>query len=243
MKLHFLRVSFLLTLLGFLSACSVIAGLFPDKQKQYRYGKEIPALEIPPDLSSSSIEGARASARAKQRDVEEAEVPDAMAEEEPTARPSRRAAQPTPTPEPDRPPEKSESQSPAAGEATLIELEEPFSEAWNDVNRALGRLEVEVTDQNRSDGVYYVHYSTGKPANENSGGMWQGVKSWFGAAAADGKRFQIKLEEHGKSTDIYVLEESGKSVTGGAGLDLLKRLSDKLQNLEQPEPGSGSKAP
>ena len=53
-----LLTALLLTCSSWLTACSTIASLFPDKQKQYRYSSDLPPLEIPPDLTSSTLDGA-----------------------------------------------------------------------------------------------------------------------------------------------------------------------------------------
>src|SRR5512137_952665 len=44
--------------------CSTISGWFPDKHKQYQYSTEIPPLEIPPDLTTSTIDGVNSNRRA-----------------------------------------------------------------------------------------------------------------------------------------------------------------------------------
>src|SRR5690606_33531320 len=53
------RVLLTLLLLLPFTGCSYVASLFPDKQKQYQYTTEIPPLEVPPDLSISTVSGAR----------------------------------------------------------------------------------------------------------------------------------------------------------------------------------------
>lgn len=222
-----------------LSACSFITGLFPDKQKQYRYSSNIPELEIPPDLSSSTIEGAKGGGGAS------AHGRGMAADTEGTARSGNGGDEeeiPKPKP-PQATKKRAQTDKSAAARATLaqnaqdvplIEIGEPFPEAWNDVNRALGRMEVEVTDQNRSDGVYYVIYG-GDTRKHEDGGFWQDMKSLFSSAPANGDEYRIKIEEKADSTDIYVLDRDGKAVTQGAGFELLKRLHEKMQTLDQAE--------
>ena len=55
--------AFMLLLPLALSGCTIVSGWFPDKQKQYLYSTDIAALEIPPDLTSSTIEGASGGRR------------------------------------------------------------------------------------------------------------------------------------------------------------------------------------
>ena len=39
---------------GNITACNTIAGFFPDKEKDYHYHKELPELELPPDLQNKA---------------------------------------------------------------------------------------------------------------------------------------------------------------------------------------------
>jgi uncharacterized lipoprotein len=214
-----------------LTACSTIAGLFPDKQKQYRYSSEIPELEIPPDLTSETIEGAGQGA--PHRGGEGAEKADVGREGEEA--PAEMAA-----PSAKKEPAAAKSSTPAAtlaqgtDDVPLIEIEEPFAEAWNDVSRALGRLELEVSDQNRSDSVFYVYYG-GETKKYEDRGMLGDLAALFTGESAKGKEYRVKLEDKGDFTNIYVLDESGKAVADGPGFELLKKLNEKLQSLDQPE--------
>ncbi|QSA97024.1 outer membrane protein assembly factor BamC [Methylococcus sp. EFPC2] len=226
-----LRVLVLLGLAGSLSACSVLESLFPDKQKQYRYSSDIPALEIPPDLTSSTLEGTKGGGgpRPSSREAEEESPPSAAVAEENTG--SRRAAsKPAAKPEVPR-----TTLAQSNDNATLIEVEAPYAETWNDVSRALGRLEVELTDQNRSDGVFYVYYGGTSPKpKEGDSSLWQDLKSMF-SNEEKASEYHVKLEEAGDVTNVFVLDASGKSVSEGPGYELLQRLNETLRTLDQPE--------
>jgi uncharacterized lipoprotein len=210
------RIAAVLALAISLSACSYIASLFPDKQKQYRYSSELPDLEIPPDLGIVKEKQPPSSA-------ESAAKPEAGAESAPRPRKKRAA-----------PRSAASTSTLAQGDAPLIEIEEAFAEAWNDVNRALGRMELEVTDQNRSDGLYYVFYGEGKKPQAESG-LWADLKSVFKDDSSKAREYRIKLEEQGDFTHIYVLDTEGKALAEGQGLELLQRLHEKLQGLDQPD--------
>lgn len=230
------RAFLLLGLTAVLSGCSAIADLFPDKQKQYRYSSDIPALEIPPDLTSSTLEGAgggAASGESRSSRYADESTPPEAAEE--TTAPSKYSAR--------KPAAKSEALKTTLAQsqdnATLIEMEAPFAETWNDVSRALGRLEVELTDQNRSDGVFYVYYGGASPKpKEDEGGLLNDLKSML-FSEDKASEFHIKLEEAGEMTNIFVLDASGKAVSDGPGFELLKRLNETLRTLDQPESEAG----
>jgi uncharacterized lipoprotein len=242
------RLALFLLALASLTGCSTIAGLFPDKQKQYRYSSDLPPLEVPPDLSSSTLEGAvtrddgRGSASKPEESGEEA-TSDAQetasqtaSEAEPEEKPVKRRRTSSRTAIP--------TLAQNAEDAPLIEIDEPFAEAWNDVHRALGRLEVEVTDQNRSDRVFFVHYAgPDHPKRQEETGLWSDIKSVFSSSDVPGEDLRVKLEEGEKSTNIFVLDTADKPTTTGLGLDLLKRLNDTLQKLDQPDKTTGDGEP
>jgi outer membrane protein assembly factor BamC len=198
-----------------LSGCSFVAGLFPDKQKQYKYSSEIPALEIPPDLEASTIEGIDdRSASGKSSDHSD--------------RSSSPAERSTESDE-----QASGSQATLAQNSEdipLIELEAPYAEAWNDVNKALGRLRLEVSDQNRSDGVYYVYFSGEDKPYEDRGWL-SDISAFFSGSGTPAKEYRVKLESRRDLTVVYVLDQEGKPQAEGPGFELLKRLHQTLQSL------------
>jgi len=226
MRLNFwFRVSLLAGVAVSLTACSYIAGLFPDKQKQYRYSTELPDLEIPPDLSASKLAAASKSGAADS-DIAQAKPPAEAAS--------------SPPPKKRKPPVKHTDANATLAEnsdnAALIELNEPYAEAWNDVSRALGRLRVEITDQNRSDGVFYIYYGGEAPKKPEDASLWDDVKNLFSADKDIAKEYRVKLEDKEDYTYVKVLDQEGQGVSEGPGLELLKRIHKKLLTLNQPEP-------
>lgn len=225
---HLRRVALPVLLALGLSSCGFVASLFPDKQKQYRYSSELPDLEIPPDIGlpppgvAERQEDAGAERTGARRD-RDAEAP---------ARP-RQASKKRPSP---KTAASSSTLAQGQGEAPLIEVEEAFAEAWDDANRALGRLELEVVDQNRSDGIYYVYYGGDGKKPKSESGLWSDLKAVFSGDEAKAREYRVKLVEKGDYTHIYVLDADNKAVTAGQGLELLQRLHEKLQTLDQPEP-------
>jgi len=213
-----------------LAGCSYIAGLFPDKQKQYRYSSELPDLEIPPDLVGSKISGKAAredklepvdSGAASAKSGESSSPPPAAKKRKPAAKHN----------------DSNVTLADSSDNAALIELSEPYAAAWNDVGRALGRLKIEITDQNRQDGVYYVYYGGEPPKKPEETGFWDDVKAVFSIEKDKAKEYRVKLEDKDDFTFIRVYEQDGdKGVSEGKGLELLKRIHKKLTTLDQPEP-------
>jgi uncharacterized lipoprotein len=230
-----------------MSACSWIGGLFPDKQKQYRYSSELPDLEVPPDLSPASQVGKKASSKgaedlvAGEKFIATASNPDAPIK--------TGAAESADKPASKRGPVKHSGSTVTLAESSentaLIELSESYPEAWNDVSRALGRLKVEITDQNRSDGVFYVYYGGQAPKKPEDASMWDGVSSFFKGESDKAEEFRVKLDDKGDVTNIRVLNKDNKTQSEGLGLELLKKLHKKLTTLDQPdtETDSGKRGP
>jgi outer membrane protein assembly factor BamC len=234
----------LLSASALLGGCETISSLFPDKQKQYKYSTEIPPLEIPPDLTSSTIEGAVAKRGTAEIGETSGESPSTMASEEtprePTMTPSgeeslERAAE-TETPRSAATASKSE-EAPTLAQSTdnvpLIEIEAPFEIAWVEVAKALGRMELEVSDQNRSDGLYYVYYGGDRKPYEDRG-FFGDIAEMFGKGVEQSKEYRLKLEQKGKATTVYVLDSENKPQMEGPGFELLKRLHETLQSMAAP---------
>jgi uncharacterized lipoprotein len=212
------RISLLLTCLLGLNGCSFISSLFPDKQRQYQYTTEIPALEVPPDLSLSTMTGARINRGAGPAG--------GKAEGAPVGGESAGNASGGGPAEP-----KTVTLAQNTEDVPLIELSSPFVQAWSDVGRALGRLKIEVSDQNRSEGVYYVYYGGPAKAYEDRG-MWGDISDLFSGGDSKAMEFRLKLEEHKTakrtSTDVFLFDDEGRPVTGGQPVELLKKLHAQL---------------
>ncbi|MGZ8216636.1 outer membrane protein assembly factor BamC [Methylomagnum sp.] len=230
-----------------LAGCDTISSWFPDKQKQYQYSTEIPPLEIPPDLSSSTIDGAKRGAAGSDRDSglsrEASEVRESPVAEAPenspaeSERPKRSAKSPKRS-------EAAPTLAQSSDDVPLIEIEVPFELAWVEVAKALGRMELEITDQNRSDGVYYVYYGGDRKPYEDRG-FFGDIAEVFGAGQALSKEYRIKLEQKGTATSVYILDSDNKPQTSGPGFDLLKRLHETLQSASAPgaKPASEKTSP
>ena len=213
-----------------LSACSTVQGWFPDKQKQYQYSTDIPALEIPPEMDSSTIDG-----------VPQKPKPWTSASAEEKSQPELRATQIPPGPRSEMSVEsarayKSASAHPppvlaqSSDNAPLIEVQAPIDIVWAEVNKALGRMKLEVPDINRSDATYFVEYG-GKPHEDK--GFFGQVSQMFKSDDPDApKEYRVKLEQVGSVTTISVLNPNGEPQREGQGLELLMKLNDTMQTSQ-----------
>lgn len=228
--------------------CSYIADLFPDKQKQYRYSSELPDLEVPPDLTTPGGDP-DATTLSKRSQTKGDYSADKDSGDTGSQAKSSKADTSTQTKGKKHKPVKHNDANVTLAEnmenAALIEIQEPYEEAWNDVGRALGRLKIEISDQNRSDGVYYVYYG-GVPPKKNADdtSFWDDIGSVFGGGKDQAKEFRIKLEDKDSTTNVFIMDQDGKAISDGKGLELLKRLHKKLITLDQPDtPDNGDSKP
>ncbi|QJD29567.1 outer membrane protein assembly factor BamC [Methylococcus geothermalis] len=207
-----------------LAGCTYIASFFPDKQKQYRYHSEIPPLEIPPDLSSSTIEGAVASAaqtEALQAKEDQDRAPRAVSE---------------PEPESDAPDPKT-TLAQDLSDVPLIEVEAPFEDAWRSVNRALGRAKLEVVGEDQAKGIFEVYYNgTGQRAPEDVG-LFSGL--FGGGSDSTASAFRVHVEQKGKITQVFVTDGRDDPQQSGLGLELLKTIHAQFQKSASAPPASG----
>jgi uncharacterized lipoprotein len=219
-----------------LIGCETVARLFPDKQKQYQYSSEIPPLEVPPDLSSSTIDEA-----VRKKETETGEAP---SDEQPSAAEKAAAADES-KPAASAPSKRRRSSAtPTLAQSSdnipLIEIDGSFEVAWVAVAKALSRMELEISDQNRSDGVYYVYYGSDRKPYEDRGFLGD-LAELLGSASEPAREYRVKVESRAATTClVYVLDTENKPQTEGAGLDLLKRLNDALKPASPAESGGSS---
>lgn len=224
----FIRLGFALSIL-MMSGCAAFKSWFPDKQKEYQYISEIPALEVPPDLTSSSIEGAVGGNRQSWQA--------AAAEEKPISVSMREA---TPPPGTEMTPEKVKELEAARNhpkpiiaenlhDIPVIEIPATYDIAWAEIQKALGRMRLEVIDQNKADGMIVVHYRKDEHQYEDRGLLGDLQDMWNGGAPKTWE-YHIKVEPYKGSTSVFVLDSEGATTKGGEGFDLLKDLNQALQS-------------
>lgn len=202
----------MVVLVAAVSGCSSFDSVLPDREKEYKYSTEIPSLEIPPELSSSSIEDATTRSRggsvsARGRDY---------------AQTAPRRVEPEP--------EGKASPVEQSGNGAYIRLDEPYGSAWRMLGRALSRLEIEIDDLNRTDGLYYVIYEDSNSSNSDDS-LFSSLAFWSDDNAIVENDFRIKLTDHGEHSEIRVLDDSDEVQSSGNGLKLLESLRDQLNEL------------
>ena len=206
------RLSLIALLIGF-SGCGSIGNVLPDRKKEYQYSSEIPPLEIPPDLSATTIEQTPIKSAGGPVDVDSAtnNQPSSTKIEQPVV---------ASKPESDLPVATSDSGS-------YIEIEESYPIAWRMVGRALSRLEIEIEDLNRSEGLYYIIFRDEQ--NQADDSFWSGLAFWSDDSAAGAEEeYQIKLTDNAGITEVRVLNDEGEPQSEGTGVNVLKMIQKQV---------------
>lgn len=212
-----IRVLLLITLIGSGLGCSTFENILPDPEKEYKYSTEIPPLEVPPDLTASTIEGSpirplSANARPGAESVAGQLQRPAYREELP------KSGETEPAPEVER-----------SEEGAYVSIQEDFSIAWRMVGRALSRLEIEVEDLNRSEGLYYIIFED-KRKRRSDDSFWSNLAFWSSSNSIDEQRFRVLIEDNSDTTRVRVQNDEGSTLSEGTGLDLLRMIQKQIND-------------
>ncbi|MFZ2452030.1 MAG: outer membrane protein assembly factor BamC [Methylovulum miyakonense] len=238
-----------------LTACGYIKSLFPDKEKDYQYTTEIPALVLPPDLAKNdSLKlpiHPRPVASAPQTQPEAAAATPAVVEKPteaetapaPVAAPSAPAAAAiadttvTEAPQPDatnpatpakREPISVAIQKSAAG-ADVLRLNTGFETAWRAIDKALSRKSIEVTARNKAEKSFTLHYDPDEKALEDQS-FWHETFFIFNSLNSNEQEFIVKLTDQGQQTEAMILDKEQKPATDASASRLLNLLQDTIKS-------------
>jgi outer membrane protein assembly factor BamC len=239
------------TALPLLTACGYIKSLFPDKEKDYQYTTEIPALVLPADL-------------AKQDGLKSIPRP-ALVLPEVTESPTTAAAAPAikPLPEPSTPvtaPIEAPSVEPSFAETPqpesvtseaqttpikrelipvsiqksaegvdVLRMNAPLESAWRAVDKALSRKSIEVTERNKTERLFRLHFNPNEKVPENSS-FWQETLFMFNGLIGSEQEFILKLTGSGEQTDVSVLDNGQKPSSDASATGLLNLLQDTIKS-------------
>lgn len=209
-----MRILTVLLILGTLQGCGSLGNVFPDRKKEYKYSEQIASLEIPPDLTAFSIakspipsrdrigdgisDGIAAIQRIGQASVIGTGIPDI-----------KQAVSKPPVERTD--------------EGVYITVDDEFSIAWRMVGRALSRLEIEVEDLNRTEGVYYVIF---EHKSDEDGGF---LSVFFTEPGwTEELHLRVSVRKRADKTEVWVLDEDGEALSDGTGVDLLQMIREKI---------------
>ncbi|RLA17805.1 MAG: hypothetical protein DRQ61_06275 [Gammaproteobacteria bacterium] len=206
--MKFYKLLFIALIPG-LTACGTLDSIFPDRKKEYKDTKTIPPLEIPPDLSTSSIEDALPLPNEQSSFKIYAPSGDTESVE--------RKSEVAPKLEVPFSTLVTESQG-----NPYIRLSEEFPSAWRTTGKALANLAIEIEDRNRSVGTYYILYA--EKAAVESEGFFASMAFWRDEVVVKELSYQVKVKQDDSSTIIEIHDEQDQLLSQGVGLILLKEL-------------------
>jgi len=191
-------------------------GYFPDKEKDYQLTTEIPALQIPDDLTDNAIQH-----------KQNVEINAPFRNKQKTENSSSKKISKKPVIYVDL--------VEYSGGATRIRIEDTLERTWRTVGKALSRNSLEITNRSELESIYHVQYDADFKEIED-GSLWDEVLFIFGSDPANEKEFKIRLAENGSLTEIIVLDRHDVPLSKGPGLKLLnllyKTIKDDLSNTK-----------
>ncbi len=234
--------------LNLLTGCGYIKSLFPDKEKDYQYTTEIPALVLPPDLSKDdSLKLVTRPGQPVIAEQPEATSLSAPAVEQPMQAPIATTAAPIPPKEAEpiavdalsatdtassTPPRHELIPVALVKSATgedILRLGIPFESAWRAIDKALSRKSIEVTDRNKAEQQFTLNYDPDEKALEDRS-FWHETLFMFRGFQNNDQAFIVKLMGNGEKTDVLVLDKEHKPATDASALTLLKLLQSTIQS-------------
>ena len=199
-----------------LVSCSSVKSYFPDKQKDYRYSREIAGLRLPSDLSEHRIEELTIDPDLPVK-IQEQEATEVVGQTEET-----RQSQVG----------KQKSRVELAGfngGALRLMVSESFKRTWYIVGKALSRQAVEVTDRNQSKGSFTIQFDPNKQIVEE-GTLWDEFEFFFGEERHQDQQFHVLLADNGQRTEVVVTDEKGIPQSNGAGMGVLVVLFESIKD-------------
>jgi len=224
MKRKLLSRFFILVMLMFLSACSYVQSLFPDKERDYQFTTEIPSLVLPPDLNRSANAAVAAPVPAKEPEAEV--VAGGSATEEAASSTEPAEAEPSV----DQKTIQVELVKSEQGENRL-RIGAPLAQAWRIVGKALSRKSMEVTQRLQAENSFVVQYNPNEEKVEDDS-IWDELKFMFGGFEPGDKEYVVELQDIDEQvTEVLVTGKEKQSSAGdGAGLKLLTLIKDTIKS-------------
>jgi outer membrane protein assembly factor BamC len=215
-----------ITALIFLSGCSYIKSLFPDKEKDYQYTTEIPLLILPQDLKNSQIPGLTSSTPIISTNLD-------LPTEESDNGALTTQQSPANTDLPVNEPEAIEAlialeRIKLNDDGYSLRINTPFIKAWRIVNKSLSRKSIEVTDRNQEKKLFTIKYEPEEqPLQDDS--YWSDLTFMISGVHDNEKTYLIKLDENNDYTDITIIDEDHKLLSEDASNKLLTLLENTIK--------------
>lgn len=200
-----------LTAVAALAGCGTLAGLFSTdpQEEQYQEAAALPPLEVPPDLTLNADSSALRIPGLDDGTGVASAAPGGLS-----------------------PPDGPGGEGTGSGrlrraeDGTLrIELPDDFPRAWRKVGMALEEADIEVDDQDRSRGLYFVKYPV---TQERERGFISMLTFWRDNAYTEERRFLILVQAAGERSHVLVFDDKEQLATTVVASELLNKIHAQL---------------
>ena len=115
------------------------------------------------------------------------------------------------------------------GQPAAVIIDEPFDRAWRRVGVALDRAGFEVTDRDRSQGLFMINYLD--PDYEQQKKSEQGffTNLFSKTKAVDPVPYRIRLSIDGEKTRVTVTGEDGRADTTGVAPRIINLIGEQTR--------------
>ena len=117
------------------------------------------------------------------------------------------------------------------GDATVLVLDEGFSQAWRRVGLVLDRTGFAVEDRDRSRGLFFVRYSGGEDDRKSEDEGWLSrLKFWKSDEEEDVGAYLVRVQGDAADTSrIVIVDEAGATDASSAASRILTVLQEQLR--------------
>lgn len=227
-----------------LSACSTIKSWFPDKERDYQFTSEIPALIVPEELKNKGMAPISTSTVT----AASAAPAESMAVSESVS--ALDNSQATPSPSEPATPEQTETTptSTASAGVSTLQIDQAKTPATRMVGRAMSRKKMEIVERNIDKGYFYVKYDPDavKPSDES---IWDELNFLFGDDPSQEQEYRVTVRGIGPQTsEVTVQDSEGKTLSNAPANALLKQITEGInevvnQDAAAPAPEPAPKTP
>lgn len=216
-------------LLSGLSACSTIKSWFPDKEKDYQFTSEIPALIIPDDLKNNSsaslparptekilpepdpVTGSRYTTTAEEAEIEttSSDLANTADENVVEAKPESITNSTT---------------------ASTLQIDQGQNAATRTVGKALTRQKLEVVERNIDKGYFYVKFDP-KAQKVTDDSVWDEFNFFFGDEPSQEEEYRVTVQALSAAmSEVTVQNSKGESLSNATANALLGLIVQGINN-------------
>ncbi|NOT83888.1 MAG: outer membrane protein assembly factor BamC [Methylococcaceae bacterium] len=233
-----MRILIALVVIFLISACGMVKSVFPDKEKDYRFTRELPVLVVPTDLDRTEI----AAPPIVAAEASTSRPASTSAVLRPGAVPSTSEANAVPleqasVAEENAAQEVSEPDAPVLTQLTLrdtpnqpalLQVNQDLQRTWRILGKAMTQEALEIVERNTTAHYFVVQYEPKAKALKDDS-IWDNVGFLFGDENNQEQAYRIALTEKAQQTDIRVLDANNKECATEACIQLTRLLKTAME--------------